>query len=190
MNPFNWLKRHSPLKENAEKLYGAIVAQARLPGFYADLGVPDTMEGRLSMLTLHNFAVLRRLREEGSRDGDSAVEARELAQELVDIFSADMDTVLREMGVSDMKVPKKVRDICAKTHGVINVLQESYDHGEDRFRESLAALMPMPGEAAEAASRTLSTYLQRTAATLAEQPLAALRRGEVQFPEVPNVEES
>lgn len=187
MNPFNWLRRPSPLKANAEKLYGAIVAQARLPEFYAKLGVPDTLEGRLSVLTLHIFAVLHRLRGEGA---DGLASAQDLAQALVDHFSSDMDTVLREMGVSDLKVPKKVRDICAKTHGVVNVLQESYAAGETPFEESLADLLPVPAERAEATSRALSAYLQRAINGLAEQPLAALRQGNVQFPEVPHVEES
>ena len=77
---------------NSEKLYGAIVAQARLPVFYRSFGVPDTLPGRSALLSLHLFAVLHRVKEEGP-DG------RTLAQELVDRFSRDMETVLRELGV-------------------------------------------------------------------------------------------
>ena len=86
---------------NSEKLYGAIVAQARLPVFYRSFGVPDTLPGRSALLSLHLFAVLHRVKEEGP-DG------RTLAQELVDRFSRDMETVLRELGVSDLRIPKSM----------------------------------------------------------------------------------
>ncbi|MFD0987328.1 ubiquinol-cytochrome C chaperone family protein [Methyloligella solikamskensis] len=187
MNPFNWLRRHSPNRVNAEKLYDAIVAQARLPVFYSEFGVPDTLEGRLSMLTVHIFAVLRRLQAES---GEGQAKAQEMAQELVDLFSADMDTVLREMGVSDLKVPKRVRDICAKTHGVINALEEAYGAEKDSFRKALAELLPMPEEQAEAASGALSDYLHKVTVGLAEQHFTDLRDGNVQFPEVSDVEKS
>ena len=97
MNPFTPFKASNP---DAAKLYGAIVAQARLPVFYQELGVPDRLEGRFLVLSLHLFAVLHRLKAEG---GD----ALDLAQELTDRFSADMETVLREISIGDLSIPKK-----------------------------------------------------------------------------------
>lgn len=182
MNPFSWINRHPPNRANAKELYGAIVAQARLPVFYATFQVPDTLQGRLSMLTVHIFVVLHRLKTEFP-------ESRALAQELIDLFSADMDTVLREMGVSDLKVPARVRDICAKSHGVINGLEEAHAAGGDAFRDALAELLPVPPEEMAAASRGLSSYLQRAATALRQQSLSALRRGRVEFPEVDDAEE-
>ncbi|XSG82529.1 MAG: ubiquinol-cytochrome C chaperone family protein [Methyloligella sp. ZOD6] len=158
------------------------MAQARLPVFYASIGVPDTLEGRLSVLTMHIFAVLHRLKAEGA-------EGHPLAQELVDLFSADMDTVLREMGVSDLKVPKRVRDLCAKSHGIVNALEQSYGAGEETFRQTVAELLPVSSDRVDAASRDLSAYLQRGIAALAEQPFQALRLGEIEFPEAAHVEE-
>jgi cytochrome b pre-mRNA-processing protein 3 len=99
---FSW--RHKDL--GAQKLYGAIVAQARLPVFYQAFGVPDTLEGRFVVLSLNLFAVLHRLKADGG-------EAHALAQELIDQFSADMETVLREIGVGDISIPKKVRRLAA-----------------------------------------------------------------------------
>ena len=82
------------------------MAQARLPVFYQAFGVPDTLEGRFIVLSLNLFAVLHRLKAHGA-------EARDLAQELMDQFSADMETVLRELGVSDLGIPKKMRRLAA-----------------------------------------------------------------------------
>ena len=84
---------------HAAEIYGAIVARARLPVFYQGFGVPDTLEGRFVVLSLHLFAVLHRLKAGGGQ-------ALQLAQELADHFTADMETVLREIGISDLKIPK------------------------------------------------------------------------------------
>ena len=50
-------------------------------------------------------------------NGDSA-EALALAQELMDRFSKDMATVLREIGVSDLRIPKRVRSLAASSQAV------------------------------------------------------------------------
>ena len=97
-------------EKTAEKLYGAIVAQARLPVFYQEFGVPDTLEGRFAVLSLNLFAVLHRLKGEGAQ-------GRALSQELADRFKDDMETVLRELGVSDLRIPKKMRGPCRIERG-------------------------------------------------------------------------
>ena len=107
MNPLHSPKLWRRKAANAEKLYGAIVAQARLPKFYQDFAVPDTMEGRFLILSLHLFAVLRRLKAEG----EAGVS---LAQTLTDRFMQDMETVLREMGVGDFAIPKRVRALAGQ----------------------------------------------------------------------------
>jgi cytochrome b pre-mRNA-processing protein 3 len=124
LNPFTPFKASNP---DAAKLYGAIVAQARLPVFYQALEVPDTLEGRFLVLSLHLFAVHRRLRAEGEP-------ARGLAQDLADRFSADMDTVLREIGVGDLSVPKKVRKVAAAHAALL----------EDLSAPSRRAMRPSP----------------------------------------------
>ena len=115
----------------AAKLYGAIVAQARLPVFYQDLGVPDTLDGRFLMLSLHLFAVLHRLKEEGPA-------AAGLAQELSDRFSADMETVLREIGVGDLSIPKKVRGLAALSAALLQAFEEAVAAGDEAVAAAIA----------------------------------------------------
>jgi cytochrome b pre-mRNA-processing protein 3 len=86
---------------NIHALYGAIVAQARLPIFYTVYGVPDTVEGRFELIVLHLVLLLERL----GRDGVAAA----VGQELFDIFCRDLDDNLREMGVGDLAVPRRMR---------------------------------------------------------------------------------
>jgi cytochrome b pre-mRNA-processing protein 3 len=93
--------RRSRQNRNIHALYGAIVAQARLPAFYTVYGVPDTVEGRFELIVLHLVLLLERL----SRD-DVAVAA---GQELFDVFCRDLDHNLREMGVGDLAVPRRMR---------------------------------------------------------------------------------
>jgi hypothetical protein len=121
---------------NAAKLYGAIMAQARLPVFYQGFGVPDTLEVRFLMLSLHLFAVLHRLKEE-------VPAAVGLAQELSDRFSADMDTVLREIGIGDLSIPKKVRGLAASSAALLQAFEEALAAGDRgrcrRHRQNVAA---------------------------------------------------
>jgi cytochrome b pre-mRNA-processing protein 3 len=87
-------------------LYGMIVAQARAPAFYRGYGVPDTVNGRLEMIMLHAVLLLGRLEEEGPA-------LRALGQRLFDRFCLDVDDSLREMGVGDLAVPRKMRRVGA-----------------------------------------------------------------------------
>ena len=106
----------------ADALYGQIVAQARQPVFYAQYGVADTAEGRFDMIVLHVVLTMRRLRETGA-DG------RALAQTLFDTFFADMDRNLREMGASDLSVPKKVRAMVEAFYGRASVYDAAIEAG-------------------------------------------------------------
>ena len=96
------LRTRAALRRKAGEIYGAIVTQARQPGFYAKLGIPDTPVGRYEMVVLHLFLVLERLRGEGL--GTEA-----LQRPLIETFVADMDNSLRELGTGDVVVGKKVR---------------------------------------------------------------------------------
>ena len=90
-----------PSRGTIEAIYGMIVTQAREPLFYRDLGVPDTVNGRFDLVVLHLWMVLHRLK---SMEG-----AADLSQALFDHFCDDMDANLREMGVGDLTVPKRMR---------------------------------------------------------------------------------
>ncbi len=100
--PFNHFRkpRLAP-RGTIEAIYGMIVTQAREPLFYRDLGVPDTVNGRFDLLLMHLWLVLRQLKSAGS--------GGELSQALFDHFCNDMDDNLRELGVSDLKVPKRMQ---------------------------------------------------------------------------------
>jgi cytochrome b pre-mRNA-processing protein 3 len=96
------MRRRAQDRRTAIDFYGAIVAQARRPVFFERHGVLDTPEGRTSMIILLMFPLLERL--QGGEAGE-----RHLARLLAETFITDIDDSLREMGVGDLSVPKKVK---------------------------------------------------------------------------------
>jgi len=98
----SWFRSRAQDRRTAIDFYGAIVAQARRPAYFTDHGVPDTPEGRTAMIILLMFPVLDRLQAGDAR-------ARRVARMLAETFVTDIDDSLREMGVGDLSVPKKVK---------------------------------------------------------------------------------
>src|SRR6476620_11735781 len=95
------LFRKTPDRNAVYAVYGAIVSQSRQPIFYEKWGVPDTVTGRFDMISVHMALLFRRLRQEKKA-------GTEFSQAVFDLFFKDMDRSLREMGVGDLGVPKKI----------------------------------------------------------------------------------
>ena len=171
--PFNHFRKpRTPLRGTIEAIYGMIVTQAREPLFYRDLAVPDTVNGRFDLLLLHLWLLLRRLK---SVEGGAA-----LSQGLFDHFCNDMDGNLREMGVSDLKVPKRMLAFGEAFYGRTT----AYDLALTEGREALAQAMCkniLNGENIEQA-RLLAAYAEAVMATLDSAGEAELTSGSVRFP--------
>ncbi|MBU1212660.1 MAG: ubiquinol-cytochrome C chaperone [Alphaproteobacteria bacterium] len=118
---FAWIKQRKSHRRVAENLYRQIVERARTPEFYDDLGIEDSLEGRYEMVVAHLILVIERLRADGEMH-------RELARSLVERFVTDMDDSMRELGIGDTSVPKKVKQAAA---GLVERTA--------RYREALAS---------------------------------------------------
>lgn len=171
--PFNQIGKprlHSP--GTIEAIYGTIVTQAREPLFYRDLGVPDTVDGRFDLLLLHLWLALRRLR---ATDAASA-----LSQALFDRFCNDMDDNLREMGVGDLTVPKRMRAFGEAFYGRASAYDLALTAGSEALAQALCKNI-LNGEEIENARR-LATYAEAAIAVLAGADEAALRSASWSFP--------
>jgi len=104
------LFRKDPRRTTIATLYKRIATASRSPGLYAALGIPDTLEGRFEALSLHMVLALRALRE-------LPHPADEVAKDLTDAFFRDMDASLREMGVGDTVVPKRMKKVAESFYG-------------------------------------------------------------------------
>jgi len=162
------LFRKSVAPQAVEDAYRSIVAQSRQPVFYADWGVEDTVTGRFDMVSLHLALFLRRLSRESG--------ARAFSQALVDVFFRDMDSSIRELGVTDLGVPKKVKTMGNMFYGLAGVLSPAVDSGVPANVEAVLVRnvygAPAPGAA------QLAAYLLEHAQQLDGQSVAELTRGQ------------
>ena len=171
--PFNHFRkpRIAP-RGTIEAIYGMIVTQAREPSFYRDLGVPDTVNGRFDLLLLHLWLVLRRLK---SLEGGAG-----LSQALFDHFCNDMDDNLREMGVSDLKVPKRMLAFGEAFYGRTAAYDLALSEGSEALAQALCKNILNGDNIAQA--RRLAAYAEAAMAGLAGYDEAALSKAPCKFP--------
>lgn len=171
----SWLFQRRGWDDEAGRLYEAMVAQARRPEFYLHCAVPDTLDGRFDLLVLHAFLLLHRLRAGGR-------EAARLAQTVFDLMFADMDSNLRELGVSDLAVGHRVKAMARALYGRIAAYEPGLEDAgrlEDALRRNLYRGAPVPSAAVSAMAR----YVRTQAAELAAQPMQQFLSGRVLFGE-------
>jgi cytochrome b pre-mRNA-processing protein 3 len=169
------LVRARPAETAGARLYAAAAAQARQPGFYL-AGVPDTPTGRFELYTLHVVLVLHRLKGQGE-------EAAEVGQALFDTYVANLDLALRELGVGDLSVGKKMRKLGEAFYG----RAKAYDAALGRLPDTeplreLIARTVLAGAEADPA-QAIAAYVARGADRLAALPLAQVIAADLAWPE-------
>ncbi|GJD35574.1 ubiquinol-cytochrome C chaperone family protein [Methylobacterium aerolatum] len=162
-------------------LHGAISDAARHPALYTGLHVPDTVEGRFESLSLHVYLVLRRLDR-------LPPPAADVAQELVDSIFAELDASLRELGVSDMGVGKRMKKLGASFYGRVSGYDEAMKAqagGDAALRHALARNILGAAGAGEEdlAAAPLARYVRAAEAALARADLDALLTAGPPFPD-------
>lgn len=178
---FRWLKP-SPNRAVADRLYAAIMAAARRPQLYLALRAPDTMEGRFEMLALHAAPALRRLDELGKAGDDRAAD---LAKELADAIFRHLDHTLREQGVGDLAVPKRIKKFAEHFYGRLAVYEDAASRGDDAaLRRALARnVLGDESRAVEAAALAQATLAMRAA--FAVVSFDQLARSQPPYPPLP-----
>ncbi|WP_338662972.1 ubiquinol-cytochrome C chaperone family protein [Pararoseomonas sp. SCSIO 73927] len=174
MAPFGLFRRR-PHERAGFALYTAAVTAARGPALFGEEGVPDTLEGRFDLVALHAALLVRRLR----RDPDPRGAA--LAQAVFDAMFADMDLNLREMGVGDMSIGKRVRTMWEAFHGRALAYEAALETGDAAALEGALARNVWGGAAPEGAAARLAAHAAALDAGLAGQPFARFLAGEAAF---------
>ena len=159
---------------NIAALYGAIVAQARHPCFYAAYGVPDTFNGRFDMIVLHLALLLDRIGGESAR-------VRAIGQGVFDLFCNDMDDHLREMGVGDLAVPRKMRRVAEAFYGRQAAYGAAIAADDTQALESALARNVFSGRS-NGAGR-LASYMRQAASRLAAQDAAEIIATRLAWPD-------
>lgn len=167
-------KQKRKIRDAADSLYRAVVEQARHPHFYSKFGVPDTPDGRFDLILLHAYVVLRRLRGiEGS--------AKKLSQRFFDRIFEDMDHNLREMGVGDLRVGKKVKEMAQLFYGRIAAYDETVMLEDEALEQALARNLYRDEMASPRHLAIMAGYLRREVVDAQGWQLADMLSGQILF---------
>ncbi len=168
-----WKRLFKTKTDPSAALYGAIVAAARQPRFYSQWGVPDSVDGRFDMIVLHMFLVLDRL-------GSDEPATERFRQSLTDGFFLDMDRSLREMGVGDLGVGKKVRRMAESYYGRLAAYASAMTGEQPMLAAALARNVFAGVE--QVGAVPLADWTRTAKSDLAGQDKAAIMAGIVRFP--------
>ncbi len=184
------------VRVDAHNLYVKIVEQARQPVFYQACGVPDTLDGRFDLIVMHVFMVLHRLRaEEGMTEQQKKLN-RNMQVLLQEVLFADMDRALREMGVGDMGVGKRVKDMAqaffgrqeAYSRALAPVQDQPVDGHPGALKEAIVRNL-FRGEFSESARpEELANYMMRQVASLKARNVDDILSGKIEFDNISAVE--
>ena len=149
-------------------LYNLAVEQARKPELYTDLGVADRIDARFELYTLHVLILHQRLKQ----DGEKGMAA---AQLLFDTYVSSLDHTLRELGVGDVSVGKKMRKLGESLYGRMSAYEAPLrDHDAAALSQALAKNVYESEEAALA--QPLADYAIASVKALAAQDFASVAK--------------
>ena len=166
------LFRTSANAASIKRLHGEIVAASRQPAFYQHYGVSDTFAGRLELLILHAWLALGALRH-------CPDPAPFLARDLADAIFAGLDANLREMGVGDSAVPKRIGRMLEAFTGRCM----AYDRALEQSPDQLAIALARNVLAGQGDGTRLGRYARAAAAALAQCDLEAMLARPLPFPD-------
>ena len=119
---FKLFLKNEPDPQKIALLYGAIMAQARSSAFFLRHGLSDDFETRFESLILHMLLVMRRLGKEGHA----------IKQALTDFMVSDHDRTLREMGVGDVGVVKRMKYFIEAYYGRMKAYDAALNHSDKK----------------------------------------------------------
>lgn len=156
--------------------YELLTSTARQPVFYTDYDVPDTVMGRFELLSVVMILFFRRTRS-------SATSGQELAQEIVDAFFEDIDYSIRELGIGDNSVPKRMKKLAGMFYGRLESYATAIDV-DDRIALAAALRRNIYPKADEGAASMvpLADWMMTAEAHLAAVTEAELATGSAALP--------
>lgn len=170
------LFKSRPARAAGEALYGSIAAQSREPAFYRGLGVPDRIDARFELYSLHLAILLERLAGQGE-------EAEEIGQATLDAYVRSLDDVLREVGIGDLSMAKKMKAIASLLMGRLKGVRDALSPPEESALTEFLGRTVFADADESAAPGLLAAYVMRTHAALGEQPLRDILRGQPAWPQ-------
>ena len=173
---FQWLfgERRKERQKIVDALYESIVANARRSKFFEEWQVPDTPLGRFEMLSTHFFLFLHRVRNKGGA-------LQDIAQELTDHFFLDLDHSLREFGIGDMGVPKRMKKFAKMFYGRLAFYTEALDAADETALAAALQRNIYPDSENWEGAQPLASYLIAASTALLDVSDEDLLAGRLQF---------
>lgn len=166
--------RRDPFRAEADRLYAVLAQQSRQPAFFAELGVPDTVDGRFDLLSLHVALAIDRL----AREEDGVA----LSQSLFDAMFRHLDLALREMGVQDLGVGRRIKIMAEGFHGRGLALRQALQDDEAALTSVLARNVFGTAQPPTGAVVRVVAYVRSLAAVLRERSRTDILAGKIDFP--------
>lgn len=145
------LGRDSALERDARRIYASVMAQSRRPEFYGKNAIADNYDGRIDVLTLHIAAILKALNSHGEQ-------GEKLGQALFDEMKDDFEIALREEGISDTGVKKRIKPMISLFYARVKSYTKALIH-EAPQGELIKAFEAANPDSANSFLISLSDYL-------------------------------
>lgn len=189
------LRRGDSARTDALRLYSTAMTQARQPEFYGEGRVADNYDGRIDVLTLHLALIIRALNTHGEQ-------GKRLAQAIYEVMRDDWDVALREEGMSDTGVMKRIKPMIRLFYTRLKAYSDGIEAGsieEALHHGVLAPPIPEPDAETNDEPKTLadmpysafvallSAYTMEMAKNLAGKSLGELALGQFEMATPPNV---
>lgn len=174
---FKWFNVRRQRHDVAAKLYNDLVAHARSPEFYLSFGVPDTELGRFEMICLHSYLLFRRL-------GKTDDAGKDLSQSVHDLMFGDFDRTMREQGIGDMGIGKRVKKLARQLYGRIDAYETGFASGAAELGDALRRNLYASATASDEQVLAMVAYIEASIEMLDAQATPDIMSGRVDFPQV------
>lgn len=199
---FQFFRQNNALRKTADMVYKKAVAQARQEVFYRSLSVPDTVEGRFDMIVLHIFLLLHHWKPNYGKDD-------ELGKFVIEAFFSEVEHTLREMGIGDLSIPKRMQKLADAFYGRLYAYTdglEAQDKPQQLQEALLRNLYAVDNEIAELDTEAPATnhkstenenleqhaglmahYMRQSLEALSTQDNDDIRKGQFHFPNLEDI---
>ena len=170
----NFAAKSRARRETARRILEALTARARARDFFERFAVPDTIDGRFDLVVLHAFLVLERL---------DALKERDLSQSLVDMLFISFDEGLRDLGVGDIGMGRRLKAMGNAFYGRLDVYGRAHDLHE--LAAALQRNLYRGRDGTNTCAAAIARYMEQARQALAG---ADLRVGACAFGPLPSQE--
>ena len=161
--------------DDAGRIYNRLMSQARQSAFYGSGKVNDSYDGRIDLLTLHIAPVMHRLQKLGTQGAL-------LSQAIYDVMRDDFEIALREEGLSDTGVKKRMKPFMNLFFTQVKAYAKQLDDGESLTPSFKPSLLENTDSKYAAA---LSDYITSFRGALDNKSLGQIAKAEFDFPARP-----